>query len=65
MKNIVFIYIYESLGVKIVFFVGYNMFVFYEGVIIEYEIVRNGVGVFDVLYMGEFLVIGFNVLDLI
>jgi aminomethyltransferase len=37
----------------------------YEGVNIEHETVRNGVGVFDVSHMGEFLISGPNALDLI
>eukprot|EP01089_Gocevia_fonbrunei_P017062 TRINITY_DN5442_c0_g3_i2.p1 TRINITY_DN5442_c0_g3~~TRINITY_DN5442_c0_g3_i2.p1 ORF type:complete len:226 (+),score=47.86 TRINITY_DN5442_c0_g3_i2:754-1431(+) len=46
-------------------FAGYNMPVSYEGVNIEHETVRKGVGVFDVSHMGEFLVGGPNALDLI
>jgi hypothetical protein len=37
----------------------------YEGVNIEHETVRNGVGVFDVSHMGEFLLTGPKALDLI
>ena len=46
-------------------FAGYNMPVQYEGVNAEHETVRNGVGVFDVSHMGEFLLTGPNALDLI
>lgn len=46
-------------------FAGYNMPVQYEGVNIEHETVRNGVGVFDVSHMGEFLISGPNALALI
>ncbi len=46
-------------------FAGYNMPVQYEGVNIEHETVRNGVGVFDVSHMGEFLLTGPKALDLI
>ncbi len=46
-------------------FAGYNMPVQYEGVNVEHETVRNGVGVFDVSHMGEFLVEGEKALDLI
>jgi aminomethyltransferase len=46
-------------------FAGYNMPVQYEGVTAEHEIVRNGVGVFDVSHMGEFHLKGKNALDLI
>jgi len=37
----------------------------YEGVNIEHETVRNGVGVFDVSHMGEFLIEGPHALELI
>ena len=46
-------------------FAGYNMPVQYEGVNAEHETVRNGVGVFDVSHMGEFLLTGPKALDLI
>lgn len=56
---------HEALGAKMVPFAGYNMPVSYEGVNAEHEIVRNGVGVFDVSHMGEFLISGPNALALI
>ena len=65
MKNIALHHIHEALGAKIVPFAGYNMPVQYEGVNIEHETVRNGVGVFDVSHMGEFLIEGKNALSLI
>ena len=46
-------------------FAGYNMPVQYEGVNIEHETVRHGVGVFDVSHMGEFLIEGPHALELI
>ena len=46
-------------------FAGYNMPVQYEGVIAEHETVRNGVGVFDVSHMGEFLASGDKAIDLL
>ena len=46
-------------------FAGYHMPVQYEGVNLEHLTVRNGVGVFDVSHMGEFLVEGPNALELI
>lgn len=46
-------------------FAGFNMPVQYEGVNIEHETVRNGVGVFDVSHMGEFMLKGENALALI
>lgn len=54
-----------ALGAKLVPFAGYNMPVQYEGVNAEHETVRNGVGVFDVSHMGEFLLTGADALDLI
>lgn len=50
---------------KMVNFAGFNMPVQYEGVNAEHHTVRNGVGVFDVSHMGEFLLEGPNALDLI
>jgi len=57
--------IHTALGAKMVPFAGYNMPVQYEGVNVEHETVRNGVGVFDVSHMGEFLLTGPNALALI
>ncbi len=46
-------------------FAGYNMPVQYAGINAEHETVRNGVGVFDVSHMGEFIIKGEHALDLI
>lgn len=46
-------------------FAGYNMPVQYAGINTEHEVVRNGVGVFDVSHMGEFILKGEKALDLI
>jgi aminomethyltransferase len=54
-----------ALGAKMVPFAGYDMPVQYEGVNVEHDCVRNGVGVFDVSHMGEFLVTGPGALPLI
>lgn len=54
-----------DLGAKMVEFAGYTMPVQYSGVNEEHEIVRNGVGVFDVSHMGEFMLRGTGALDLI
>ncbi len=54
-----------ELGAKMVPFAGFNMPVQYEGVNVEHDTVRNGVGVFDVSHMGEFLITGEKALDLI
>ena len=65
MKNTALSETHESLGAKMVPFAGYNMPVSYEGINIEHETVRKGVGVFDVSHMGEFLIEGPNALELI
>lgn len=54
-----------SLGAKMVPFAGYNMPVSYSGLNEEHHTVRNGVGVFDVSHMGEFILKGADALDLI
>lgn len=46
-------------------FAGFSMPVQYEGVNVEHETVRNGVGVFDVSHMGIFKISGPNALSLI
>ena len=46
-------------------FAGYNMPVQYAGINAEHETVRNGVGVFDVSHMGEFILKGEHAIDLI
>jgi aminomethyltransferase len=65
MKTTAFTSIHEKLGAKMVPFAGYNMPVQYTGVTEEHLVVRNGVGVFDVSHMGEFILKGDKVLDLI
>ncbi len=47
-----------ALGAKMVPFAGYNMPVRYSSDIEEHKTVREGVGVFDVSHMGEFMVRG-------
>lgn len=54
-----------ALGAKMVPFAGYNMPVSYSGLNDEHLTVRNGVGVFDVSHMGEFMLKGEKALDLI
>ena len=46
-------------------FAGYEMPVSYEGLKAEHHTVRNGVGVFDVSHMGEFIIRGKGALALI
>jgi aminomethyltransferase len=65
MKNTALTEKHIALGAKMVPFAGYNMPVQYEGVNAEHETVRNGVGVFDVSHMGEFILKGPNALVLI
>ncbi|SMG47393.1 glycine cleavage system aminomethyltransferase GcvT [Sphingobacterium psychroaquaticum] len=54
-----------KLGAKMVPFAGFNMPVQYSGINDEHETVRQGVGVFDVSHMGEFILKGEKALDLI
>ncbi|WP_299528807.1 glycine cleavage system aminomethyltransferase GcvT [Ulvibacterium sp.] len=65
MKNTALTETHKALGAKMVPFAGYNMPVSYEGVNVEHETVRKGVGVFDVSHMGEFLIEGPKALELI
>jgi aminomethyltransferase len=57
--------LHVKLGGKMVPFAGFNMPVRYSSDIEEHMTVRNGVGVFDVSHMGEFLLKGPHALDLI
>ena len=65
MRNTALSYKHIELGAKMVPFAGYNMPVQYEGVNAEHLTVRNGVGVFDVSHMGEFILRGPNAFALI
>lgn len=65
MKNTALTDLHISLGAKMVPFAGFNMPVQYSGINDEHETVRNGVGVFDVSHMGEFILKGEKALDLI
>lgn len=65
MKNTALTNVHIALGAKMVPFAGYNMPVQYVGINQEHETVRNGVGVFDVSHMGEFILKGPDALDLI
>ena len=56
---------HQQLGAKMVPFAGYLMPVRYSSDLEEHQTVRNGVGVFDVSHMGEFLLRGERALDLI
>jgi aminomethyltransferase len=65
LKETALVNVHKKLGAKMVPFAGYLMPVQYEGINAEHEIVRNGVGVFDVSHMGEFVLKGPDALDLI
>ncbi len=65
MKNTAITQKHIDLGAKMVPFAGYNMPVSYSGLNEEHLTVRNGVGIFDVSHMGEFMLKGEKALDLI
>jgi aminomethyltransferase len=65
MKNTPFTHKHLALNAKMAEFAGYNMPISYTGINTEHAAVRNGVGVFDVSHMGEFIVKGPHALDLI
>ncbi len=58
-------HIHQQLGAKIVPFAGFEMPVRYSSDLDEHNTVRNGVGIFDVSHMGEFIVKGDDALALI
>jgi len=53
MKDTPFTEIHKSNGAKMVEFAGYSMPLQFTGVTHEHEVVRKGIGVFDVSHMGE------------
>lgn len=64
MKTTPFTDIHIQLGAKMADFAGYNMPIEYPtGISREHQIVREGVGVFDVSHMGEFWVKGDKAID--
>lgn len=65
MKNTALTEKHISLGAKMTAFAGYNMPISYTSLKEEHHIVRNGVGVFDVSHMGEFIVRGKEAIDLL
>lgn len=65
LKNTALSEVHIALGAKMVPFAGYNMPVSYAGLNEEHLTVRNGVGVFDVSHMGEFILKGDKAFDLI
>ncbi len=54
-----------ALGAKMAEFAGYNMPIVYSGINEEHKVVREGVGVFDVSHMGEFIVRGEGAFELV
>lgn len=64
-KKTVLYPIHEALGAKLIPFAGYDMPVRYSGDKQEHLTVRNGVGMFDVSHMGEFIIRGPKALALI
>ncbi len=65
LKNTALTDVHVALGAKMVPFAGFNMPVQYTGINAEHAVVRNGVGVFDVSHMGEFILKGDRALDLV
>ncbi|WP_247232916.1 glycine cleavage system aminomethyltransferase GcvT [Telluribacter sp. SYSU D00476] len=65
MKTIPLHDLHVQLGAKMVPFAGFEMPVRYSSDLDEHHAVRNGVGVFDVSHMGEFVLRGPKALDLI
>ena len=64
-KNLILNDIHITAGGQMVPFAGYSMPIRYSADIEEHMTVRNGVGVFDVSHMGEFILKGTNALALI
>lgn len=56
---------HEALNARMAEFAGYNMPISYTNIKEEHLAVRNGVGVFDVSHMGEFIIRGKEAADLI
>lgn len=66
MKTTTFHAIHRAAGAKMVSFAGFEMPIQYpNGILHEHNVVRTGVGVFDVSHMGEFIISGPNALALI
>jgi aminomethyltransferase len=65
LKQVPLHHIHQQLGAKIVPFAGFEMPVRYSSDLEEHNTVRNGVGMFDVSHMGEFMLKGPDALALI
>lgn len=58
MKQTALTHLHKELGAKMAEFAGYEMPIVYTSINEEHNTVRNGVGVFDVSHMGEFILKG-------
>lgn len=56
---------HKKLGAKMVPFAGFEMPVYYKGIVAEHNAVRESIGMFDVSHMGEVFVEGPNALDFV
>jgi aminomethyltransferase len=56
---------HKKLGAKMVPFAGFEMPVYYKGIVAEHNAVRENIGMFDVSHMGEVFVEGPNALDFV
>lgn len=65
LKQVPLHHIHQQAGAKIVPFAGFEMPVRYTSDLDEHNTVRNGVGIFDVSHMGEFILKGEGALGLI
>lgn len=65
MKSTPLTHLHIELGAKMADFAGFNMPIQYSSITEEHHCVRNGVGMFDVSHMGEFIVKGKQALDLV
>lgn len=65
MKDTPFVAKHIDLKAKMAEFAGYNMPISYTGINDEHIAVRNGVGVFDVSHMGEFIIKGNGAKELV
>lgn len=65
MQNTPLTHLHIAAGAKMADFAGYNMPIVYSTITEEHHTVRNGVGIFDVSHMGEFIVKGRQALDLV
>lgn len=54
-----------KLGARIIDFAGWEMPVKYDSIIEEHKAVRNHVGIFDISHMGEYVLKGSDIIDLL